>query len=404
MSRQRGVEYQALFSPFVFGSQIIFTYICAKDLLPNDFRNTLLIVNLSLILQFSDFGGLFSTYLLANEYFNNPKKVNLVKLLKTLKYIIATASFGLFLITIFWKLNLINYFMLLFISFSMVNQVVAWFSIVNRAQGKELKYSITFNSSWPLALIAILVTKIFEFDLKSFYFLLPVSASIILNSWLIIPTIKAIRTTKSTNDVNNSQGTKSTNIKGLVFSSFLIHATNTISIYSDRYLLNFNSDTLTVNKYLIYTQIAFGCMTLTNTLYTTHSKFSTTTDISDRDITKAFIKYTTAFLVLTPIALIFVINTYYKTEIDFVLILLIEVVLIIYSLLKRLQVQFSYISLLSIQIRGNILQLIFFPVLYYSLHNYPHEYSILAALIFSMLINLSYLTRLHVRIRNIHTP
>ena len=404
MSRQRGVKYQALFSPFVFGSQIIFTYICARDLLPNDFRNTLLIVNLSLILQFSDFGGLFSTYLLANEYFNNKEKSNLVKLLKTLKYITATASFGLFLTIIFWKLNLISYYILLFIVFSMINQVVAWFSIVTRAQGKELKYSIAFNSSWPLAVIAIIVTKIFDFDLKDFYFLLPISTSIILNSFLIIPTIKDIRAANSKNAVYNSHATISISIKGLVFSSFLIHATNVINIYSDRYLLNFNSDTLTVNKYLIYTQIAFGCLTLTNTLYTTHSKFSAGTDISDVDITKTFMKYTAAFLVCTPIALVFVINTYYKTKVDIILILLIEILLIIYSILKRLQVQFSSMSQLSVQVKGNILQLIFFPVFYYSLHTYPHEYSILVALIFSILINLSYLIRLNVRISNVYTP
>ena len=397
MSRQRGVKYQALFSPFVFGSQIIFTYICARDLLPNDFRNTLLIVNLSLILQFSDFGGLFSTYILANEYFNNKEKSNLAKLLKTLKYITATASFGLFLTIIFWKLNLISYYILLFIVFSMINQVVAWFSIVTRAQGKELKYSIAFNSSWPLSVIAIIVTKIFDFDLKDFYFLLPISTSIILNSFLIIPTIKDIRAANSKNAVYNSHATIS-------ISSFLIHATNVINIYSDRYLLNFNSDTLTVNKYLIYTQIAFGCLTLTNTLYTTHSKFSAGTDISDVDITKTFMKYTAAFLVCTPIALVFVINTYYKTKVDIILILLIEILLIIYSILKRLQVQFSSMSQLSVQVKGNILQLIFFPVFYYSLHTYPHEYSILVALIFSILINLSYLIRLNVRISNVYTP
>jgi len=390
MSKLKGAKYQTLFSPLVFFAQLIFTFLCKQDLSPHEFKTILLIVNLSLLLQFSDLGALFSTYLLASEFFKVRSNKNYVKLINSFKYTCAVSLFGLITIFLFWQIKILNIQIAIFIGLSMLNQIIAWFNIVNRAGGKEFLYSAVFNLSWPLTLALTVTCRVLDVS-PSNYYLLPILASLILNCSVVASTIYTIKLIKPQIDLHQENNCFYKVLTRLVCISFLIQTTNSLNLYLDKYLLDLNSEVATVNKYLICTQVVFGLITLINTLYSTHAHFTYGKQKTELQISTDFIKYTLFLICLNPIITGFLITIIYRSDVDTTMMILTEIVIIMYSILKRVQIYFSDIYSLKIQIIGNIHQLIAFPLLYFFLFRMPHEYSIMIAFIIAVMINLSYL-------------
>jgi hypothetical protein len=391
MSRVHGVKYQIWFAPFVFGAQLVFTFTCARDLDPSAFKETMLIIGLSMIFQFSDFGGLFATYISANAYLQKQNKIELIRFLITLKYVLRASFFGIFFGTILLTFHTITLQIFVFLVFSMINQAAAWFLVVTRAFGSELRYSLFYNSSWMLALITLYIFKSLNFNFTNYYFLLPVGSSVILNLATIPRVLRILNKHTETLMADLFKVKSKRGFNKLIFTAFFVHSTGIVSIYCDRYLLNLNSTSTTVNKYIIFAQVAFGCITLTNTMYTLNSRFSTGTDYSDFSITKTFRKSAILFTACQPIGIYFITKFYYKIHYDVFLVILFELFIASYVFLRREQIYFSTIHTMPIQIKGNCLQLTMTPVLYFLFEGFSHEYAILFSIFISVIINFAFL-------------
>lgn len=267
------ISQQIPFIPIVGISQLIFISQISRNLSENSYINALLVLNLSSLLTFLDFGLIFSFFYLMNSARLNSEvsaeiEYKIAKLSLRLAFI--ELSFGV-LLQIFELQKSFAIYLCLF-----ALNLPGLLNLIHlRVKNKPITYLILFNLSWPLSAT---MTLLFRSQLRQLGYLtgfLPLFVSTIINSIYLYKTRKTnlYRTVLARKLSLSDSATFS---KRFIASSFLSTSIFSIISQSDKYLAAGVSNKSELALFLTYSQILNGLLAVMNVsyLYTNLGKYS----------------------------------------------------------------------------------------------------------------------------------
>ena len=259
--------------PLAGTSQLLFLHRLSLILSVSQYSQALVIMNLSLILCFLDYGVLYTFFFLAIQYREDKRMIQLVQRWvrpKLLGICLVNIIAGVLLI----MLSSYVYLGIYLILFS-INLPAHFNLVILRTHGRDLKYQIIFNLSWPCAVVFIFAVSFLDsITWNPNLAFIPLFSSIFVNYLFLLSNWK-----ESVFGWQSNPDLVAEDIRPLkkVFASTMVHSwVNTsffaIATQTDKFIAIRLVDTHELATFLTYGQIATSIIGVLNLIYLSYSR------------------------------------------------------------------------------------------------------------------------------------
>lgn len=262
-----------IFVPLAGISQLLFLHRLSLNLSVNQYSQALVIMNLSLILCFLDYGVLYTFFFLAIQYRDDKRMIQLVQRWvrpKLLGICLVNLTAGVLLIMLSSYIYL-GIYLILFA----INSPAHFNLVILRTHGRDLIYQIIYNLSWPCAVVFIFaISFLGSITWNPNLAFLPLFSSIFVNYLFLLFNWKdSIFGWQSNPDLNASdiQPFKKDFVSTMVHSS-LNTSFFAIATQGDKFIAIRLVDTHQLATFLTYGQIATSIISVLNFTYLSYSR------------------------------------------------------------------------------------------------------------------------------------
>ena len=259
------MSQQLIFIPIVGISQLIFISNISRRLENEEYSQTLLIINLSSIVTFLDFGLLYSYFYFASTNYENSYNMNQINrkfAILTIKLVALEISIAILLICLdFYKT--IGLYLLIF-----ALNIPGLMNLTQlRTRNMHLTFLSIFNLSWPLSVgFLIYFETLHPLHLTRNIGYLPIATSALINSIYLVATWKKSLFSKILTKNDGGIGRKmplASFIPGVFINSTLF----AIVTQCDKYFASVITSGRELSLFLTYSQISTSILGILNLAY-----------------------------------------------------------------------------------------------------------------------------------------
>lgn len=380
--------FQAVVLPIAGISQLIFISYLSRELGISDLKDAFYILNLSTFLIFADFGNVYNAYREASANVHSSKSIKSDLIRRYLRKSLIIAALN-FLVSGFFLLHEGTFLLGVYIAFN-AGTIPGLVSMhLLRGFGRDFSYLILFHSSWPTALLLLIIISKKEniFDIGGEYLAFLPTIALSLSGFVAI--ISCLIFQKGTSGENTHIDLYSPRRVGPI----VVLITGALAMQIDKLYIIRKYDPPSSASYLFLAILMFSTINSISAVGSTVwgsnlSNSSLRYDFHFKEF--LFIGIGASFLYFTGISLLVRFKIIEMTM-SYKLVLIMALTILTHTILISLQAFITFKSLDGIRTTGNLLQIFGILVLSLSLHKSMTVNSLALIVLFSVTLNLSYL-------------